>query len=135
MSFAIRSRIRSTRRGVSACATRVRIRRWSAPSTVSMERPGLASPISGQSGAISPRCQAPHTLMSLTRRGSVSRARASAWWVTAQTGTPPGSSTAASGPAARSASLSPSRSVTKGSRAMRVSSVPVVMRGCLQRAG
>ena len=42
------------------------------PSTVSIERPGLASPISGQSRGISPRCQAPQTSMSLTRRGSVS---------------------------------------------------------------
>jgi hypothetical protein len=133
VSLVIRSRICSTRRGVRAWATSVRIRRWSAPSTVSMERPGLASPISGQSGGISPRCQAPQTSMSFTRRGSVRSCLASAWCVTAHTGTPPGSSTAASGPAARSLALSPSRSVTKGSSAMRVSSVPVVViRACLQ---
>ncbi|CAM5559146.1 hypothetical protein SGRIM128S_09345 [Streptomyces griseomycini] len=82
--------------------------------------------------------------MSFTTRGSVSSFFASAWWVTAHTGTSPGSITAARGPAARSASLSPSRSVTNGSRRMGAcpvpgvivdESVPTVMRACLQGRG
>lgn len=78
VSFSMPARSRSTRRTVSACATSVRSLRCSLPSTVSIERPGLASPISGQSSGISPRCQAPHTLMSFTSRASVRSCLASA---------------------------------------------------------
>ncbi|WP_348533690.1 MULTISPECIES: hypothetical protein [unclassified Kitasatospora] len=121
----------STRRAVSAADVRLRSRRWSAPSTVTMLRVGFTAAVSDQPVGTSPRCQAPHWLTSFTNRGSVRTVLATSCRVTAQAWIRPGSSTGATGPAASSRRRSAGRSAACGSSTTRSAACWVI--GCLQR--
>lgn len=104
VSSSMRGRSRSTWRAVKALPTRERNRRWSAPSAVCMPW-ALANTRSGQSGAMVPSCRAGKCRASLAASGWARNSLSASCPRTTAPGTPPGRTTSATAPRARSRAL------------------------------
>ena len=104
VNSSIRGRSRSTCRAVKALPTSERSRRWSAPSAVCMPW-ALAKTRSGQSGAMVPSCRAGKCRASLATSGWPRNSFNASCPRTTAPGTPPGSTTSATAPWARSRAL------------------------------